>query len=187
MDAVFAACRKFDSNCGDEWSRFVHWSGFHHIEEIVSVDTILCPSLIDTLIDDDWEFNIHSDYRTSFFHDHEYLKRRVKYDSSRHNILALTEFPTHLPAPPNGFIHCGYDILDSFNSNSVLTNCGKHPTAYTTTDLNRVGLVDDLDRVTCIAEAIRDKNPDDDHCSDCRVWGIARYVSTTEIQPTSSR
>ncbi len=80
---MFAACQKFDSRCGDSWSQYIEWSGFHHIQEIVSIDTMLCPSLIDTLIDDDWKFNIHADYRVYFFHNLEYLKRRIKYDSSR--------------------------------------------------------------------------------------------------------
>jgi hypothetical protein len=179
MTAMFAACQKFDSRCGDSWSRYIEWSGFHHIQEIVSIDTMLCPSLIDTLIDDDWKFNIHADYRVYFFHNLEYLKRRIKYESSRHNILALTEQPTSIVAPPSGFTYCGYDIIDSFDSISVLTNCGTFSSIFSANDINQFGLVEDLDRATQIADSIREANPDDDHCCDCHVWGIARYTIAT--------
>lgn len=176
MISLFVACHKFDPSCGDSWSNYIESSGFQHIQEIVSTDIMLCPSLIDTLIYEDWNFNIHADYRTHFFYDYQYLKRRIEYDSSRHNILALTERPTQNPTPIDGFEFCGYDILDSGDSYSVLVNCGGFPSIYTADDLNQLGLVDDLDRVTKIAETIRDAHPNDDHCWDCRVLGIARYI-----------
>ncbi len=179
MSPIFAACQKFDARSGDSWLRYIDRSGFIHIDEIVSVDTMLCPSLIDELVDDDWKYNIHADFRAFFFYNYNYLKRRVKYDSSRHNILALTEQPTANVSPLDGFTFCGYDILDGYDSISVLTNCGEHPSIFSAADINRFGLINDLDRVTDIAEKIRGTNPDDDHCCDCRVWGLARYVNTT--------
>ena len=179
MIPIFIACQKFDPSCGNSWSSYIEWSGFRHIQEIVSSDIILCPSLIDTLIDEDWNFNVHADNRLHFFYDYEYLKRRIGYDSSRHNILSLTERPTHIPTPIDGFTLCGYDILDSDNSISVLLNCGTFPSIYTAHDLNQLGLVDDLDRATKIAETIRDNHPDDHHCRDCHVFGIARYAVAT--------
>ena len=99
MTPMFAACQKFDPRCGDSWSRYIEWSGFRHIDELVSTDSMLCPSLIDTLIDADWEFNVHADNRVYFFHDYEYLKRRISYDASRHNLLAISEHPTQAPDP----------------------------------------------------------------------------------------
>lgn len=178
MTALFAACQKFDPRCGDTWSRYIEWSGFRHIDELVSADSMLCPSLIDSYVDADWEFNIHADNRVYFFHDHEYLKRRINYDPSRHNILSLIERPTLTPAAIDGFTFCGYDILDSDDSISVLTNCGAFPSIYTADDINRFGLVTDLLRVAKIAETIRETNANDHHCCDCRVWGIARYTNS---------
>lgn len=170
---MFTACQKFDSQCGDSWSGYLEWSGFYHLDELVSTD---CPSLIENLVDEDWNFNIHEDDLLYFFRDYEYLKQRVRYDPARHNILAVTVRPTQTPDAIDGFEFCGYDIMDSDDSISVLTNCGKFPSIYSADDLNRFGLVTDLDRVTKIAEAIRAANADDPHCRDCRVWGIARYT-----------
>ncbi len=113
MSPIFVACQKFDLSCGDAWSSYIEWSGFRHLQEVISSDLILCPALIDSIIDEDWNFNIHANNRLHCFHDYKYLKRRIGYDSSRHNILALTEQPTHTPPPIDGFTFCGYDILDS--------------------------------------------------------------------------
>ena len=179
MTPIFLACQKFDPSCGDSWSSYIEWSGLYHIQEVVSIDKILCPSLIDTLVDEDWDFNIHADNRLHCFHNYEYLKRRIRYDSSRHNILAVTERPNHVPTPIDGFALCGYDIVDSDHSISVLLNCRIFPPIYTAADLNQLGLVDDLDRITKIAETIRDTHPDDHHCCNCQVLGIARYTSVT--------
>ncbi len=176
MMPIFTARRKFDPRCGDYWLGYIEWSGFHHIKELVSTDSILSPSMIEALIDADWEFNVHTDNLVYFFHDFEYLKRRIVYDSSRHNLLAIFERPTQAPAQIEGFTFCGYDILDSADSISVLTNCGRFPLIYTPDDLNPLGLISDLGRVTEIAEAIRKTKADDHHCRDCRVWGIARYT-----------
>jgi hypothetical protein len=177
MISVFVACQKFEPSCGDSWSSYIEWSGLRHIEEIVSSDIILCPSLIDTLMDEDWNFNVHADNRLHFFYDYEYLKRRIGYDSSRHNILSLTEHPTRILPPIDGFTFCGYDILDSDNLISLLLNCCTAPSLCAAHDLNQLGLIDDLDRATKIAETTRDKYPDDHHCRDCHVFGIARYDS----------
>lgn len=176
MPPMFTACQKFNPQCGDSWSGYIEWSGFSHIDELVSTDSILCPSLIENLVDEDWNFNIPEDNLAYFFRDYEYLKQRISYDPARHNLLAITIRPTQTPDSIDGFEFCGYDILDSDDSISVLTNCGQFPSIYSADDLNRFGLVTDLDRVMKISETIRATNADDHHCCDCRVWGIARYT-----------
>lgn len=174
MIPVFAACQKYDPSWGDSWKKYIEWSGFHHIQEIVSTDSMLCHSLIETLIDEDWNFNVHADNRVHFFHDLDYLKRRIGTALTRANLLALFEEPTQEVEPLDGFTFCGYDILDSYDDISVLVNCGSFPTIYTPDDLNQYGLVSDLNRVRAIAQAIRDAHPEEPHCCECRVWGIAR-------------
>jgi hypothetical protein len=178
MMPIFTACQKFAPCCGESWLRYIEWSKFHHLRELVSTDSILCPSLIDTLMDEDWEYNIHEDNRTHLFRDYHYLKRRIDYDAAKHNLLAIAECATKAFEPIQGFSFCGYDILDSDDSISVLTNCGGFPSIFATDDLNPLGLISELDRVSKIAATIRDTHADDHHCADCRVWGIARYDNT---------
>jgi hypothetical protein len=37
-------------------------------------------------------------------------------------------------------------------------------------------LIDDLDRCSQIAAAVRGANPYEQHCCDCRIWSLCRYV-----------
>jgi hypothetical protein len=100
---MFAAHNRFDSSCGESWTRYIEWSGFRHISELVSTDTMLCPSVIDELIEADWAYNIHADFKTYMFHDFTYLKRRIQYDPKRH-IYSVTHRTSH-------FAHCGCSRL----------------------------------------------------------------------------
>lgn len=175
---MFAAHYRFDP-ANDEslsWSKYVEWSGFRQISELVSTDSMLCPLVLKVLIDEDWRYNVHADFKTFFFHDLEYLKRRIAYDPTRHNLLSIIERPDSPPIPQNDLEFCGYDILDSYDSISVLSNCGGFPAIFDSAEVNRYGLLDDLGRATGISAQLRDTEPECSHCCDCRVWSLCRYV-----------
>ena len=173
---MFAAHYRFEPSCGESWSDYIKWSGFHHISELVSTDEMLCPSVLKELIDEDWQYNIHADGKTYCFRDCEYLKHRIEFDPSRHNLLSLIERPDSPTVAPIGFEFCGYDILDSYDSVSVLTNCGGFPSIFQVSEVNRYGLLDDLLRALEIAEKVRHAEPEDPHCGDCRVWSVCRVT-----------
>jgi hypothetical protein len=90
--------------------------------------------------------------------------------------LELIERPSAPTVAQSGFEFCGYDILDSYDSVSVLTNCGGFPDIYEPGEVNRYGLIDGFERCSQIAAAIRDANPYQQHCFDCRIWSLCRYV-----------
>jgi hypothetical protein len=171
---MFAAHRRFDLSSGEAWTSFIEWSGFRHISEVVSTDEMLCPNLIDQLIDADWDHNFHEEHKILLFRDLGYLKRRVNFDPTRHNLLKLVERPSEPAITEQGFEFCGYDIMDSFDSVSVLTNCGGFPDIFSVTEVNRFALLDDFERAWQITNAIRAAEPEDPHCSDCRVWAFFR-------------
>jgi hypothetical protein len=173
---MFAAHKRFGPSCGESWSNYIQWSGFHQIAELVSTDVMLCPLVLEELIDEDWQYNIHVDFKTYFFHNVEYLKRRIGYDPTRHNLLSLIERPESPIVAQSGFEVCGYDILDSYDSVSVLTNCGGFPAIFDPSEVNRYGLLDDLTRALDVSAKLRDAEPEDPHCGDCRVWSLCRYT-----------
>lgn len=173
---MFSANKRFDPSCGELWTNYIEWTGFHQLSEVVSTDHMLCPQVLDELIDDDWEFNIHADNRVYFFHDLDYLKRRIGYDPVRHNLLSLVERPEVPTIPQPSFELCGYDILDSYDSISVLTNCGGFPGIFDPSEVNHYGLLDSLSGALDIAAKMRDAEPNDPHCGDCRAWSICRYI-----------
>jgi hypothetical protein len=173
---MLAAHQRFGPWCGERWADYIQWSGFQHIRELVSTDHMLCPAVLDELIDADWDYNIHADFKTYFFHDVEYLKRRITFDPARHNILSLIERPSSPTVADHNFEFCGYDILDSFDSVSVLTNCGAFPDVFDASEVNQYGLLDDFSRSLEIAAQLRKAEPDDPHCGNCRVWSLCRYI-----------
>ena len=178
MTWLFTARERFGPDTHpDAWKGYIDFSGFHHIQELVSADSILCGDAITALMDEDWNHNVHADNRVTLFTDFEYLVHRTGVDLSRHNILAIFEKPRKDDQnPPTDFQLCGFDILDSYDSVSVLTNCGQYPGIMDPKEVNRFGLLSNLDRANSIAEILRIAFPDENHCCDCRVWSIARYI-----------
>lgn len=39
------------------WNGYRHFSGFHDIEELVTLDSMMCPDII-TELRDDWKYNV---------------------------------------------------------------------------------------------------------------------------------
>jgi hypothetical protein len=187
MAWLFTLRDRFSPDIDPEaWQSYLDFSGFAHIDELVSADGILCGDVITTLIDEDWNFNIHADNRVTLFTDYGYLLRRVAFDPAQHNLLAIFEWPTpETDPPPPNFEPCGFDIIDSDHANSVLTNCGPQPEIVAPEEVNRFGLLPTLNRAAEAAQRFRTTFPHDPHCRDCRVWWIARYQSGTEKRLTA--
>ena len=172
---LYSAQERFTKN-DDAWHGYIEWSGRTSATEIITLDYMLCSFVIDELIDEDWQHNIHADNMVYFFSEYKYLLKRISFDPAKHNILELTQSPDSNVVPTESFHFCGYDIMDSDDSISVLLNCGSFPDIFSPGDTSVFGLLDKLDEANRIAHDIRTANPDEHHCQDCRVWGIARYA-----------
>jgi hypothetical protein len=175
---LFAARKRFCPQTDPEgWRGYLEFSGFRHIEELVSADSILCGDVITELVDEDWAHNFLSDNCITRFRDSKYLLQRPGIDLAVHNVLAIIERPSQSCEPvPANFETCGFDILDTYDSVSVLTNCGQHPGIVDPNEVNQFGLIPSLERANEIAENLRKAFPKDAHCRDCRVWLIARCI-----------
>ena len=173
---LFTARQRFVPCQTNNWSSYIKFSGFTHITEVITLDSILCPDLIDDLTDEDWAHNVQADYRITWFTNRTYLRQRINWRVGQDQLLAILEQPIHISEVPPTFQFCGFDILDGDDSNSVLTNCGKFPGIFNPSDVNTFGLLSDLDHANTIAAQIRADFPDEPHCHNCRVWQIARDV-----------
>jgi hypothetical protein len=49
MQTLFVANRPFDPSVGEGWDRYVAWSGLPQLSEVVSLDTMLCPTVPEEL------------------------------------------------------------------------------------------------------------------------------------------
>ncbi|XZE52888.1 hypothetical protein SH139x_004814 [Planctomycetaceae bacterium SH139] len=173
-DWIFTARERFTPDDSAAWAKYIAWIGFTAATEIVTLDHVLCPELIDSPTDSDWPHNVQEDYRTTWFHDLAYLRKRCNWRIGQNQIIAMIDAPeTELP-PPSGFTHCGFDILDGYDSISVLTNCGPFPGLIDPKSVNSFGLLSSLQVAQSIADKMRIDFPDDPHCCDCVVWQIAQ-------------
>jgi hypothetical protein len=102
-------------------------AGLPQLEEVVSLDSSLCPCAIGELERDDWKYNVQEDGLIDFFADLDYLLARVR-DMEASNILAAVLNPPEecreLLADPR-FEFKGYDLIGQ--GMSALTNCGGFP------------------------------------------------------------
>ena len=61
MQVVYSAVKRFDPACGDNWTKFIAWSGLTQLRELVSLDGILCPTVFQELTAEDWQHNVQED------------------------------------------------------------------------------------------------------------------------------
>ncbi len=158
------------------WDSYCNFSGFHNIAELVTLDSIMCPDVIGELRDNDWQHNVHENCRTELFRDPDYLLTRQQLDPRLHQLLAVHEHPDGAESIPGGFTFCGYDIMDFYFGNSTLTNCGPIPEAFTPREVNRYGLISNLQDALKIRDTMRKLQPDDPHLGKCDVWVVAQRI-----------
>jgi hypothetical protein len=150
------------------------------VRELISLDTILCPEVPEQLVAEDWEHNVHADYQVRQFHSLPYLTRRVTGIPDVH-LLALLPNPeagevAALRLP--GFDWAGFEVLDVRGDVSALTNCGGFPEIFAPTELNAVGLLDELARAEAIRRALPTACPGEPHTA-CDVWAVWRATRPT--------
>src|SRR4051794_7099825 len=52
MPVVYSAVKRFGPDSGESWQKYVEWSGLTHLREVVSLDLILCPTVVRDLTDE---------------------------------------------------------------------------------------------------------------------------------------
>ena len=73
---LYTIRERFTSDQSHRFDGYRLFSAFQHILEVVTLDSTLCPDLIEELQPEDWEHNVHEDFRTEFFRDADYLMAR---------------------------------------------------------------------------------------------------------------
>ena len=156
---------------------YVGWSGLTQLDEVVSLDPMLCATVLPELKGEDWPHIVNEDFMLNFFVDLEFLLDEVSGIDDR-NILCVYRNPTEPPPPcagPMSFEFVGYDLVDVEASASALTNCGGFPDVFKNSELSSKGLLDVLlmlarfrcNRI-CVATF------PEEHHANCHVWAIFR-------------
>ena len=172
----FTALDKFTYRDGDKWDKYIEWSKLSNLTEVISLDVMLCPSIIEDYTEDDWDHHSEETDIHGFFTSFDYVIQRIN-DAKHCQILAVLKEPNDENWKlnlPNGFIFKGYDLIDDETMISALTNCGGFPESFSNADLNNTGLIQDLNRAIGIRNRLKVNNPSEAH-ADCSIYGIARF------------
>jgi len=175
MTPWFIATEPFTPNDGDTWAKYVAWSGLGHLEEVVSLDPMLCPPILKETKDDYWSHIVNEDFMLDYFLDLDYLKSQTA-GFNRKNLLCVFRNPEVHPEPaPPGFQFLGYDLVDTLGSASALSNCGGFPDVFSNSELSSAGLLTSHARALQVQSKLRLLYPEHGH-TDCHVWAIFRAV-----------
>ena len=184
MPAIYSAVQRFDPTCNDKWTNFIEWCGLTQLQEVISLDSILCPSVIviDELTAEDWQHVINENFKCHLFHDLEYMLVKVA-GSDRVNVLALMQNPNDhevLEFSDRRFTLRGFDLVELQTGISALVNCGGFPKAFSSSDLSPCGLLIDHAKAMSVRKLLRAEYPDEHHAN-CDVWAIWQMKVGAEI------
>lgn len=172
---LFLVTERFGPQRGDEWDKYLAWSRLAHLTEVVTLDSGLCPLVIDEVRDDDWPHVVNEDFMLHCFTDLDHLLRRCGGVADR-NLLCVFLEPAEHPTPPGNappFAFEGHDLVDVHGGISALTNCGGFPLAFCGDELSEHGLIPSLARARQVQAALRRHYPREPH-ADCHVWSVFR-------------
>jgi len=172
---LFIATQQFDASDGERWQGYCRWIQIPGLIEIVSLDCLLCPRLINVPQREDWPHIVNEDFRTDYFLHLDYLKEQVK-DVKRRNILGVyrnPEFPIESPPAPEEFQFVGYDLIEEATQISALNNCGGFPDVFENAELNRFGVMQDFGRASAVRRLLAERHPNEHHAQ-CELYAVWR-------------
>jgi hypothetical protein len=172
----FIATETFTPSDGDNWQRYIAWSGLSHLDEVVSLDCMLCPTVLPEIRDDYWPHIVSQNFLLNYFVDLEFLLTQVA-SVPRKNLLCVVREPVQSSQSivDKRFELVGFDLLETETSTSALVNCGGFPRAFQNGELNAKGLLPSLSRALEVQSALSENYPEEHHAQ-CDVWQIARAV-----------
>jgi hypothetical protein len=173
----YIATESFTPNDGEKWKGYVAWSGLAHLEEVVTLDQMLCPTLLPEIKDSFWPHIVNQDFLLNYFVDLDFLLTQVP-DVPRKNLLCVVRDPSAeaLQIADTRFEIVGFDLLETDTATSALVNCGGFPRAFQNGELNSKGLLSSLSRAREVQLALRAEYPEEHHAL-CDVWQVSRAVA----------
>ena len=174
----YIALKKFGPFSGPSWNEYLAWAKLPQLEEVVSLDTILCPSVLGELTREDWLHNVQEDFMIQFFWDLNYLLGRLA-GVQTVNVLAAQREPDPASVAAlrdERFAFQGFDLVERPGLGvSALVNCGGFEKAFSPTVVNRVGLLPVYDLARAVQQRLRDNYPDERH-TDCCLWALWKMI-----------
>jgi hypothetical protein len=175
MNEIWYTCRGvFSAATRMDWDKYVAWAQLPQLCQVVSLDSFLCPDVINELNAEDWQYNVQADYFIFMFRDLDYLLERVRDVTEPFDVLAVCHEPdadARTLFDDARFEFMGYDLMDEWVGDSALTNCGGFPEAFDNSELSEVGLLRDFAQANIVQQRLREFYADEPHAN-CDVWAI---------------
>ena len=175
MDPWFIATEKFGPESGERWESFIQWAKLRQLEEVVSLDQMLCPTVLPEIKAHYWPHIVNQDFMLHFFTDLDFLMQEVSHVRDK-NLLCVfrnPDAPVPAASAPKSFEFLGYDLVDVHGDVSALTNCGGFPEAFSNDELSVKGLLTSHSRALEVQRTLQQAYPKESHAN-CHVWAIFR-------------
>jgi hypothetical protein len=177
MEPWFTATEVFGPQNGQSWERYVNFSGLRQLDELVSLDSLLCPPVLKELKEKYWSYIVNEDFMLKYFVDLDFLKKEIS-GMANINLLGVFRNPPIQPtsdAVPANFEFLGYDLCERDGGVSALCNCGGFPEAFSNDELSCKGLLASYSRAVEVQKRLRRSYPEEPH-ADCHLWAIFRFL-----------
>lgn len=175
---AYTAIETFDPSDQEAWRKYIEWSKLDHLQEIISLDCALCPTIVPEIIQQDWNYFAPEYFLFGLFFDLTYLLNRINVNCKHQVIATLREPESNLVTllEDKRFHFKGYDLIDEETQISALTNCGGFDLAFSKNDLSEYGLITDFNQAFEIKNLLQQHYPDEHHAC-CTVWAIWKMES----------
>jgi len=177
----YTALERFDPGNGERWSGYLQWLGRSDLKRIVTLDSLLCPTVVHVQSAEDWQFVAQEELMLDFFNEPGFVLRRVAHHRPS-MVVAVARDPT--AAEVSGFPHpefklAGFDVVDNQLTASALFSPSRFPDVFHVRELSsESGLIKSRERAFRIRDTLRRCYPDRAEAQ-CHVWAIWRYLGET--------
>ena len=166
----------FGPEDGDTWLKYLKFCGFSHLTRFDSVDGMLRPDLFVPESYEDWMNCVNAEYKLSLITNLEYAKKAAKKIFAREKKAELVGVEVELEKGYSpGSLLCGYDIIDQYCDNSLITNCPDKE-IINPEDILSNDLIADFERAIELRALLRKECSKDSHACGCEVWAVYRVA-----------
>jgi len=109
MQPWYIAAKPFTSR-HEAWAKYIEWSGLTQLDEVVSLDQMLCPSVLPDIKPEYWPHIVNEDFMLQFF---------VDLESSRSALECCVSALTNCGGFPEVFEN------SELSSKRLLTSCSR--------------------------------------------------------------
>src|SRR5690349_16368455 len=99
MTPWFIATGTFGPWSGESWTKYVQWSGLTQLDELVSLDGMLNPTVLKQMKEEYWSYVPEEDHMFGLFADLQFLRNEIA-GLTDVNLLCVYRNPPIAPDPP---------------------------------------------------------------------------------------